>query len=101
MKNYVSIGCTPTEESCFPGGHPLSRAEVCIYMRQLQRTYPDAHFRVRAFPHDFGTYHEVVAEYDSGDKLAADAAFDAEAGADHWDAIARSEYIQLIAKEAP
>ena len=31
----------------------------------LQERWPDAHFAVKSFPHDFGTYREVVVYYDT------------------------------------
>ena len=31
----------------------------------LQERWPDAHFAVKSFPHDFGTYREVLVYYDT------------------------------------
>lgn len=99
MRDYINIGSTPPEEDCFPVGHRLARAETAIYCRQLQREFPEGDFRVKAFPHDFGTYHEVVAWYGDETDPATAAAFEAEAGASGcWDAQARAELAALKAE---
>lgn len=85
MSNYLNIGSTPCEEDCFPAGHPKAYAETLCYKRQLKREFPAGIFRVKSFPHDFGSYHEVVAMLD-GDQDSQQAAWDAEADASPtWD----------------
>lgn len=90
--DFISIGSTPQEEDCLGFGHALARAETDIYRRQLEREFPAGEFRVRAFPHDFGTYYEVVALY--GEELSTatnEAAFEAECGRGKWDEEALAE----------
>jgi len=92
--NYINIGCTPTEEDCFPVNHPKSYAECLIYKRQLKREFPKGTFRVMAFPHDFGTYYEVVALCGGGEE--DEAAYAAECDSpERWDAEARRD-LKLI-----
>ena len=33
----------------------------------LRERWPEAHFAIKSFPHDFGTYREVVVYYDTDD----------------------------------
>tara|TARA_R110000868_G_scaffold57440_1_gene177354 strand:- start:156 stop:482 length:327 start_codon:yes stop_codon:yes gene_type:complete len=104
MRDYINIGSTPCDEDCFPAGHRLARAETEIYCRQLQREFPAGEFTVKAFSHDFGVYHEVVAWFNPnyadrpetfGGKVYA-AAFDAEGGGlPNWDKQAKAELATL------
>lgn len=90
--DYINIGSTPPEEDCLPNTHPKAREEVAIYRRQLEREFPAGQFRVKAFPHDFGTYWEVVAMYGEGlDSATNEAAFEAECGKGEWDEEALEE----------
>jgi len=92
MKDYLNIGSTPAEEDCFPVGHPLARIETQVYYRQLQREFPTADLRVKAFPHDFGTYYEVVAYYFDDDEQSTETAYAVESDASReWDSMARKE----------
>ena len=61
--DYINIGPTPADEGCLPAGHPRARQENRIYLVQLQREFPEARLMIKSFPHDFGTYYEVVAVY--------------------------------------
>lgn len=98
MKEYLTIGSTPAEEECFPVGHDLALAETRIYKNQLLREFPEADVRVKSFPHDFGTYHEVCVFYfdDDEDSMAMAWAVEADA-APKWDAIAKKELRALKA----
>lgn len=101
MKDYICIGSTPAEESCFGVNHPLARAETLIYQRQLKREFPKANFVVKGFNHDFGMYYEVVAVYDEDNEDEVVAAYDAENNAaPNWDAVAIAEWKKLT-KETP
>ncbi len=72
MRDYISIGSTPCEEDCArvgsPDYHERSRDECRRFIeliRQKLGQEPDgARLAVKSFPHDFGTYHEVVCHYD-------------------------------------
>lgn len=93
---YINIGSTPADEDCLPIGHPLAREETAIYRRQLEREFPAGRFSVKAFPHDFGTYYEVVAWYGNElDDTENEAAFYAECGRGEWDEEALAELVAL------
>lgn len=98
MTNFINIGSTPPEEDCYPVGHRLARGETQIYARQLRREFPAGRFVVKSFPHDFGTYHEVVAM--EGTEEETEAAYAAEGDcAAHWDAEACEELELLRAED--
>jgi hypothetical protein len=71
MRDYISIGSTPCEEPCAQVGQPDYRkkalAECHRFIELLRKTFgpePEgAELRVKAFPHDFGTYYEVVCYF--------------------------------------
>jgi len=92
MRDYLSIGSAPCDEECAQVGSPdystQARIECRAYMEQLRRLYPEpqgGYFKLKSFPHDFGSYYEVVAVYDTEDEEPTNWAFDAEAGAENWD----------------
>lgn len=92
MSDYINIGSTPVDEDCLPAGHPQSLAETHVYARQIRREFPAGRFCVKAFPHDFGTYYEVVAKWDTEGSPEHATAFEAEAEASPvWDDEARRE----------
>jgi len=72
-KDYISIGAAPAEEMPVQVGHPdyyrLAIAECNRYIRLIRRDLgpePEgARLAIKAFPHDYGTYHEVVCWYES------------------------------------
>jgi hypothetical protein len=63
MRDYISIGSTPCEESCAQVGQPdyarKARAECIRFIQLLRRRFgsePEgAWLSVKAFDHDFGT----------------------------------------------
>lgn len=74
MRDYVQIGCTPSEESCLQVGHcsgVQQRTECSIFKHQLERAFPEVlscegvSLRIKGEPHEFGTYYEVRAEFDT------------------------------------
>lgn len=97
---YLNIGPVPHDEDCAQVGSPdfakLSRIETKAYIEQLQRQFPipeeiDAYFGVKSFPHDFGTYREVVVYYDASDEAAAKFAFGVENNSPgEWDEEAKA-----------
>ena len=72
MRDYLSLGATPAEEPCAQVGRDdyqqLYRAECNRYIAQLRRMFgkepKGAKLAIKAFPHDFGTYHEVVCYFE-------------------------------------
>ncbi len=73
MENYFTLGPTPRDESCACVGEddymPRARAECKRFIALLRKKFgpePEgAHFAVKSFMHDFGTYHEVVCWFDT------------------------------------
>jgi hypothetical protein len=72
MRDYISIGSSPTDESCAQVGSDnyerQSKKECKAFIHQLLRQFGEepylASLRIKYFPHDFGTYSEVVCYYD-------------------------------------
>jgi len=72
MKNYLEIGPSPIEEDCVQVGEEnyADRArEECnrfvqLIREELGKEPEGARLAVKSFPHDFGTYFEVVCWYD-------------------------------------
>lgn len=87
MRSYISIGSAPSEEECAQVGDPDYRVKAVaecrrfiVLLREMFGAEPEgAKLAVKAFPHDFGTYHEVVCYYDESMQEAVDYAFKVEA----------------------
>lgn len=101
MRDYLDIGPAPCNESCQQVGMPSfdaakERAELEAFRSQIRRVLgaePEgAQLSIKAFPHDFGTYREVVCYYDTENEAAAEYAYRCEGNApEQWDAEARKE----------
>ena len=94
------LGPTPAEETCAqvgsPNYHEQALKECRAYTQQLARHFgeppPGARFTLTREIHDFGTYFEVVVQYDPEDEAAH--AFACRVEDDlpaRWDALAREE----------
>lgn len=105
-KEVIELGSAPTDEECAQVGcdnyYELMKKQTLAYIKQLRRLLTtqeyditDLNLRVKSFSHDFGTYHEVVAEYpisDGSPSPTEDAAFWLEANLPtNWDEDARRE----------
>lgn len=97
---HIEYGATPSKEDCAQVGradYAERRSRECrAWIGQLRRAFgPEpagARLRVRAFPHDFGTYHEVCCDYDPAVEDAVAYAFKIEGELPGWwDAAAREE----------
>ena len=73
MKSYIELGPTPTDEECVQVGSEEYESEWKKegkrYIELLQKLFPQyeefgTSFSIKSFPHDFGTYHEVVIWYE-------------------------------------
>ena len=72
MRNFFVLGPTPIEEDCAQVGEPdyhrKALRESRRFIQLLRDTFgsePEgAALRIKAFEHDFGTYHEVVCWFD-------------------------------------
>lgn len=100
MKDYITLGPTPGDESCAQLGsdnyYDNARKEGRAYINQLRRTFPDlppgVTFTLKANPHDFGTYHEVNVVFDTNNEAAVKAAYNIDENVPaEWDAEARTE----------
>lgn len=96
-RDYLTIGSTPCDESCAQVGsdgyHERARLECKVFVDLIRRTLgtepSGARLSVRSFPHDFGSYLEVICSYDES---AADYAFRCESDApSEWDDTAREQ----------
>ena len=99
MRDYVDMGATPHDEPCAQVGTPdyeeRARVECRAYVEQLHRLatrdYPTtvpagARIRVKANAHDYGSYFEVVVDFDNDDEAQVEFAYWLEAHAPaHWD----------------
>jgi len=105
MRDEMTLGCAPANEVCFQVGDPRAFKECQIWRQQLERAFPIpdgafAKYRVRSFPHDFGTYYEVVIVFDDSDEYAVKFAYLVEDNAPvSWDEIARQERQALKKKQ--
>ncbi len=88
MRDHITLGPTPVEEDCAQVGldcYPEQSREECIrYRALLEATFGDGSrvgcsFGVKAFPHDFGTYREVVVYFDVDVEEQVEFAYNVEA----------------------
>lgn len=101
MRQPITIGAAPSEESCAQVGRSNyaedSKLECRVFRRQILRCHPipndaKASLVITSESHDFGTYREVAVRFDDQDEIATDYAFTLERnGPTQWDAIARYE----------
>jgi hypothetical protein len=78
MKNFEVVGSSPIGADCVQverGGDYLEAMlkECGRYKAMLEKMFPPAHgcrFSVKTFEHDFGTYAEVVVNYDDSNEAA-------------------------------
>lgn len=96
MLDYIELGSTPSGENCVqvgkPGYYPEMRKECQCYRDYLRRLFPIpddlkmfVDFRIKDFPHDFGTYCEVVIRYHDNIPEAIDFALNVEDNLpEHW-----------------
>lgn len=100
MLDYINIGSSPVDESCAQVGdedyYERSRKECRALIHQLRREFGaepvGARLTVKGFSHDFGTYHEVICEYDTNSEKAVNYAFSCENETpQHWDEKAKQE----------
>ena len=80
MRDFYEIGSVPNEEDCcqlgLDGYDEFGRKECDVYARQIQRKHGEppsgCYLRVKGNQHDFGTYYEVVVNYDDDDRAGLD-----------------------------
>ena len=100
MKDYMEIASAPYDEPCAQVGadnySELAHKECNALIGQLRRELGEepgtARLRIKANPHDFGTYYEVACYYDDEDEEGMAYAFKCESDCPGtWDKIARKE----------
>lgn len=80
---YLELGTTPYDEPCTqvgsPNYHTLAGEECTRYIALLRELFgPEptgARLAIKTFPHDFGSYLEVVCHYDEAQPESIDYAF--------------------------
>ena len=82
---YIELGSAPAEENCVSvtrdGDYmPAMREECRRYKAMLESLFPipeevNAYFSIKSFPHDFGSYLEVILKFD---EEAGEFAYDVE-----------------------
>lgn len=108
MKDYLNIGPAPCDEDCVQVSKdhdygPAQRKECNRFIRAIRAVLgpePDgARLAVKGFPHDFGTYYEVVCWYDGAVPEAVDYANRCETEAPAtWPL--DEEYVRLLLPDA-
>ena len=104
MTDYITIGCTPCDEPCVPVGsyeyNRLSRIELQVFAAQCKRVLEKqfntikTNLRMKSFPHDFGSYRELIAEYHDKDSTVQ--AFWLESNTPkNWDDEAKKQLTEL------
>lgn len=77
--DFFYLGPSPSDEDCSQVGEDNFRQratkEMKAYIDQLYRLFPDAQdsgveFKIKWFNHDFGSYGEVIAQYDESNDAA-------------------------------
>jgi len=94
MRDYINIGSSPYGEDCCQVGSPNygqnARKECMRYIENIIKVCGEppigASLVVKGFPHDFGTYYEVVCYYDDAMHESVDYAFHVEGNSpERWD----------------
>ena len=100
MIDYLSIGSTPADEPCASLGKDNyamdARREGKAFINQLKRRFGEppamAIFKLKSFPHDFGTYYEVCVVFSDTDEESIEFAYKVERETpQNWDEEAKKE----------
>ena len=95
MTETMELGPTPSGESCLQLGAPDyspegAKQECRKYVKFLEARFPEApdfrcSFKIKGFPHDFGTYYEVIIVFNDEDERASAFAYFVEANIpEYW-----------------
>ena len=108
-RDYLELGPVPSDETSQQVGTPeyspsIARFECDLYRRVLRKQFGDepreARLGIKSFPHDFGSYYEVVCYFDDSDETSMDYAFKLESEAPaEWPDWARQELEQYKAEK--
>jgi len=103
--DYLTLSETPCGEECAQVGsdnyYPRMRRESRAYIGQLERMFPNmpdgVYFKVKGFPHDMGTYHEVCIIFDDDNAEHVNAAYNVERSLpEKWDSLALADLAPRI-----
>jgi hypothetical protein len=103
--DYLCIGSAPSDEECAQVGSEgyarRAKAECAAFINQLRRVFggePDgARLRTKSNAHDYGTYFEVVCDYEEENQKALDYALKVEGETpQEWDDEARKELAEYL-----
>lgn len=83
MQDYMELGPTPAAEPCAQVGsdnYDVDAREECGRYKNLliERFGHPERFGIKRFPHDFGSYYEVVVYFDDDDQESLDFAINVE-----------------------
>lgn len=86
MIDYVTLGPSPVDEDCVQVGcddyQSQAKAECRRFKELLKKKFGEppfgAWFKIKGFPHDFGTYYEVIIEYTDTEEEAEEFAYHCE-----------------------
>jgi len=92
MRDYLTIGPVPCDEPCIQLGRPhystISRLECNAYRKAVIEAYGlppgESTLSIKGFQHDFGTYHELVVNYDPNNEEECAYALKVESGLETW-----------------
>lgn len=87
-RDYLTIGSSPPDEDCVQVGSANysaeSRLECARYIGAIRRfcgpEQGTARLSIKSFPHDFGSYTEVVCYYEESDPIGFAYALHVEGG---------------------
>lgn len=94
MRDYINIGPVPPEEECAQVGsfdYNLKARKECeryieVIRKKLGREPEGARLVTKSFPHDFGSYMEVVCYFDDKNRQSMNYAYACESdGPSTWD----------------
>lgn len=100
MRDSLELGSSPVDEDCAQVGtegyYERAKTEIKALRNQLIRIVGEpprgATLKMKGFPHDFGTYHELGVVYDDDDDKATEYAFRCESECPQlWDDLALKE----------
>jgi hypothetical protein len=89
MRDYLTLGSAPCGEDCAqvgqPNYHERARHECQRFIDLIHRTVgpePEgARLAIKSFPHDFGSYDEVICYFNTEIKASVDYAYRCESEA--------------------
>jgi hypothetical protein len=98
MRNYIVLSSAPVDEDCVQVSSRVDyvepmKKECRRFKEMLEKMYKDkipqnCYFGIKGFPHDFGSYYEVIVYYDDTDEESENFAFKLESNLPlKWDEV--------------